>query len=64
MAATLIMVLTFVFGIVPATFLAMFALVFGAAGIAAVGSSIWAGNPIRVLLALMLQKISADGPMR
>lgn len=48
------MVVTFVFGIVPATFLLMFALVFGAAGVAAVVSSVWVGDAGRALFGGLL----------
>ena len=53
MRASLIMILTFVFGIVPATLLFVLGLIFGAAGIWAVGQAAWVGNP-KTLLGGML----------
>ncbi|HEX6996566.1 MAG TPA: hypothetical protein VF322_00375 [Gammaproteobacteria bacterium] len=53
MVAALIMVVTFVFGIVPATFLLAFALLSGVVGLVAVASSVWVGAPGMLLRGLV-----------
>src|SRR4249919_3467660 len=60
MVAAMIMVLTFLFGIVPATLLLMFVVPLGAVGFAAIFVSIWLAD-VRALLLSLFEFVVAAG---